>query len=170
MLKLLLILLYAVLPQKSTHELQTNVFSNMDIADYMETEYNSYGWNESDVVRSEVYEREKRDSARAGSYVQQSFGKKIINTYKGQDFSTFGEFRSGRPQNERSGSQEDNRNYRFEHDGSGNAGKTGKTINLPQGHSPAGFCALFIFANGAVLLQYGYCRLYGNRIQFLWVE
>ena len=43
MLKLSLILLYAVLPQKSTHELQTKVFSNMDIADYMETEYNSYG-------------------------------------------------------------------------------------------------------------------------------
>ena len=128
----------------------------MDIADYMETEYNSYGWNESDVVRSEVYEQESWNSTRAGSHVQKIFAEELVALCVRHDFLTYWKLRSERPRNEGSRSQEDNRNYRFEHDGSGDAGKTGKAVNFPQGHSPAGFCALFMFVSGAALLQYGF--------------
>lgn len=81
-----------------------------------------------DIVRREVYEREKRDSARAGSYVQQIFTEELIKFCVRQDCLTYRELRSERPRNERSGSRENNRNYRFEQDGSRDSGKASRTI------------------------------------------
>ena len=117
-----------------------NKIKAMDIADYMETEYNSYGWNETDIVRSEVYEQESWNSTRAGSHVQKIFAEELVALCVRHDFLTYRELRSERPRNEGSGSQEDNRNYRFEHDGSGD-GQENRGVELscsPKALSPAG--------------------------------
>ncbi len=80
-------------------------------------------------VRGIVYEREKLYGERAMPFVTDLFGTEIIGGYRRQDFQSYSEQRTTqRPRNAGSGSGKNNRNYRFEQDGSGDNGEVEQTV------------------------------------------
>ncbi|MDO5112318.1 MAG: hypothetical protein Q4E65_08440 [Clostridia bacterium] len=89
--------------------------------------------NETDIdrLRREIYEREEVDGARAGDIITNYFGEELVKRYRLDDFATYSEVRaSQRPRNAGSRSEEDNRHYRFEQDGSGDRGETQDTDKI----------------------------------------
>ena len=132
--------------------------NNAVLLQYGFADYTEFG-NEADidVIRRDLYTAEKQ-GYRAGEALKYSLGEKFFRSYLRTDFPTYREHRSIQSRSAGSRSKAALRNYNFKQNGSGNdqenrgAGLSCSSKAL----SPAGFCALFIFANGAVLLQYGF--------------
>ncbi len=82
-----------------------------------------------DVLRREIYDREKRDWSRARDAITHYFGEELVKSYGRFDYATYSEQRaSQRPRNAGSGSGKNKRYYRFEQDGSGDNGEVEQTI------------------------------------------